>query len=259
MFTEESLWFKTVAQDLTAAFRFMYINFIRNKWFCRKKEFQERDMCKSPVKLSRIPELFDYIQSNSSSNMALVFCFLPQCNSPKQDHGCWKGRKIDMGCFMQQSSWDLGVIPDDQFSLCVPTGNISEFLEQLVAPMSSTMRPRETCHKYKAVQQVQGFVYCCCYWLVVHLVLTLPSFIFFPLQSSHKYWLSDCTGLCLALELCGEKPPLCHILALPISVLSMLYLSVPLCREMWSINDKWCFRKNSVPQNMPDGVYSVWS
>lgn len=83
--------------------------------------------------------------------MSLIFCFLTvQGSNPKQDHGCCECWKIDMGCFMQQSSWDLEVISDDQFSLCVPTKKkISDFLEQLIVPMSSKIRPRHTFHKVK--------------------------------------------------------------------------------------------------------------
>lgn len=43
----------------------------------------------------------------------------------------------------------------------------------------------------RAVEQLQEFVYCY-YFLVFHLVLTLPSFTPFPLQSCHRYWVPDC-------------------------------------------------------------------
>lgn len=189
--------------------------------------------------------------------MSLIFCFLTvQGNSPKQDHGCCECWKIDMGCFMQQSSWDLEVIPDDQFSLCVPTKNISDFLEQLIAPMSSTIRPRHTFHKVEGCRASESL-----FAVVIIGLLSVWLWPYLPSYSSLSNLPIDIGLFCTEKKsgLCGERTPLWHILALPISVLSMLYLSIPLSREVQSRNDKLCFRKNSAPKNVPDCVYSVWS
>lgn len=151
LFSEERLWFKTVAQDLTAILLLMHIHFIRNKWFCKKKEFQGRDMCKSPMKLSCIPEIFDYTQSSFSWNMTLMFHFLTQYKTAVLNGivAVWKVERLtrDVSSKSYPGIWRSCQMIS--FLVCVPTRNISELLEQFITPMSSTIRLRETFHRVK--------------------------------------------------------------------------------------------------------------
>jgi len=77
LFSEERLWFKRVAQDLTAILLLMHLHFIRNKWICRKKVSGKTYVQKSYEALC-IPDISNYTQSSFCWNTALIFHFLLQ-------------------------------------------------------------------------------------------------------------------------------------------------------------------------------------
>lgn len=232
----------------------MHIHFIRNKWFCRKKELQNRDMCKSPMKRSSIPEIFDHTQSSFSWNITHYFPFLSQYEIAVLNGimAVWKAARLTWDV---SSSHHPGIWRSCQISFLHVS--LPEIFENC---LSSSLLPWAVPSDWDFSQSKRLHSTCKSLFTVIIFLLSTWCWPYLPSYTSLSSLVIDIGSLtakllCLAPEHRGEKIPWCHLLTFPISVLLGLHLS--LCRELWSRSDKWYLRRNSAPQNLPIYLYSV--